>query len=110
MHEQLNKDERSWAQEYADIPQSNNDSMSMTDTVSKTLPKLHAKLANMTDFSMAYLGDSLSGNTDMSIGRYFSNRCQDIREMIPTRSPTKHIPMALVPNPGQSGQFSFLNS
>lgn len=99
MSEQLKEDERKWEQEFADIPQMNGESMSVSETSHRPVPKLHAKLANMTDFSLAYMGESISSNTDMSIGRYFSNRCQDIREMIPTSSPRKHKPTALVGNP-----------
>lgn len=105
MQDQLKKDEKEWDQEYADIPNMHSDTMSMTasETSHKQPPRMHGRLANMTDFSMAYVGDSISGNTDTSIGRYFSNRCQDIREIIPNSSPTKHIPIALVSNSYQTG-------
>lgn len=108
MHEQLYQDEKEWEQERCDIPQTNRDSMSVSEATSskKPPPKLHAKLADMTDFSMAYLGDSISSTTDMSIGRFFSNRCPyAVRDMIPAKSPTKHIPIALVSNSIQSGLF-----
>ncbi|XP_055315088.1 uncharacterized protein LOC129575454 isoform X2 [Sitodiplosis mosellana] len=100
-NEQMDKDEKSWEQEHAIIPQMSVDSISELDVSPKTLPK-QKKLVNLPDFSMAYLGDSLSGNSDMSMGRFFLNRCGDIREMISAKSPTKHIPVALVANSTQS--------
>lgn len=110
MHDQLNQDEKDWEQECCDIPQTNRNSMSVSEASSskKPAPKLHAKLAaDMTDFSMAYFGDSISSTTDMSIGRFFSNRCPyAVRDMIPAKSPTKHVPIALVSNSIQSGLFS----
>lgn len=121
MQEQLKRDEKDWEQEYADIPQMDSDTMSApalepaaqvpssSSDISQQRIKMHGHLANVTDFSVAYLCDSSSVNTDMSIGRYFSNRCQDVREMIPTRSPTKHNPIALVSNSMQEGLFSFIN-
>lgn len=101
MVEQLVKDEHSWEQEFAEIPQAKYKDLSMTtaNTSRKPPPKQFGKLTSLTDFSVAYLADSISGNTDISIGRFFQNRCGDLREIIPENNQKKskeHVPMALV--------------
>lgn len=108
--DQLAKDEHAWEQEFAPIPQMEckDFSMATADTSRKPSlpPKFHGKLTSLTDFSVAYLADSISGNTDISIGRFFQNRCGDLRDMIPENSPKKfkdHVPMALVEKPAESG-------
>ncbi|XP_031620090.1 uncharacterized protein LOC116338772 isoform X2 [Contarinia nasturtii] len=109
MHDQLNKDEKEWEQEFADIPQMNGVSMSMSMSSSvsdEKFAKPHGKLTNMTDFSVAYLGETTI-QKDLSIGRFFQNRCQDLTEMIPAKSPKKHTPIALVSNSMQSASSSF---
>lgn len=111
MLEQIQNDEDDWERSRADIPIIENDSLaeSSKSMVSSHLhvPKMHGKLTNMTEFS-GFLIDSASDSTDMSIGRYFSNRCQDLQAMIPTKSPTKkHTPVALLSTSFQQGEFIF---
>ena len=103
-NEQMDKDEKSWEQECAVIPQMSVGSFSVANVSQSALPK-QKKLVNLPDFSMAYLGDSLSGSSDMSMGRFFQNRCGDIRQIISAKSPTKHVPVAIVANSTQSGKF-----
>lgn len=103
-NEQMDKDEKSWEQECAIIPQMSGDSISVTNVSQSALPK-QKKLVNLPDFSMAYLGDSLSVSSDMSMGRFFLNRCDDIRQIISAKSPTKHVPVAIIANSTQSGEF-----
>lgn len=95
MQEQLKKDEKEWDHEYADIP-----SVSRLPSIvsSELLPKVHGKLTNMSDFS-GYLCVSNSDPTELSIGRYFLNRCQELQDVLPSKSPTKnnHKPMSLIP-------------
>lgn len=97
MHEQLRKDEKEWDREYADIP-SVSQLPSIGSNEADCIPKVHGKLTNMTDFS-GYLCVSNSDPTELSIGRYFLNRCQELQDVLPTRSPTKnnHKPMSLIP-------------
>lgn len=103
MLDQLQEDERKWEQEHADIPPietvSTSSSSSSSFVSHKLLSKMHGKLTNMSDFSgfLCY-GNSDSAGDDMSIGGFFKNRCQDLQEMITSKSPTKHIPMALISN------------
>lgn len=108
MLEQIQNDEDEWERSRADIPIGERSSLSKSSSSMGShlkLPKMHGKLANMTEFS-GFLVDSTSDSTDMSIGRYFSNRCQDLQEMIPTKSPTKkHTPVALVSTSFQQGLF-----
>lgn len=95
MQEQLKNDEKEWAQEYADIPSmSTSTSIASNDVV---LPKEHRKLTNMSDFS-GYLSVSNSDPTELSIGRFFLNRCQELHDFLP-KSPMKnnHKPMPLIP-------------
>lgn len=101
-NEQMDKDEKSWEQECAAIPQTSVNSISMANESQSAYPK-QKKLVNLPDFSMAYLGDSLSGNSDMSMGRFFLNRCDDIRQILSAKSPTKHVPVAIIANSTQSG-------
>lgn len=93
MHDQLNQDEKEWEQEYADIPQM--DSVSMSSMFEDKSAKPHGKLTDVTDFSVAYLGESIV-QKEVSIGRFFQNRCQDLTEMIPATTPKRHTPVALV--------------
>lgn len=64
-------------------------------------PKRNTKLVNLTEFS-GYLAESnrtenSSANySTMSMGQFFAKRCEDVRDMIPSRSPTKSKPIALV--------------
>lgn len=105
MLKQFEIDEKDWEQEYAVIPQTNSFLMRSTSNTSQTTNLV--KPTNATDFSMAYIGNDYStitaANTDISIGQYFSNRCQDLCEIISAKSPTKHKPIALVSNAIQSG-------
>lgn len=109
----MNRDERSWEQVYADIPQLDYNEPSMstaTDTSRLQMPKPKGRLASFTDFSVAYLADSISGsNTDVSIGRFFQNRCGDLREIIPKTSPERHVPVPLVSKSFQSGLFCYFS-
>lgn len=106
MHDQLLKDENEWEQEFADIP-NNQPAAPVPDMSQRSVPKFHGKLANMTDFSGFLCADSpTDDSTDMSIGRYFLNRCQDLREIITATSPTKHVPVSLVTNSTEAGWFS----
>lgn len=109
MLDQIQKDENDWERSRADVPFSENDSISKSTSFIPpnlpSVPKIHKKLANMSDFS-GYLVDS-SCSTDLSIGRYFSNRCGDLQDMIPSKSPTKrHVPIPLFSSSIQHGKFS----
>lgn len=96
MQEQLKKDEKDWDCEYAEIPSV---SQSTSIVSNKGLLKAHGKLTNMSDFS-GILSVTNSESTDSSIGRYFLNRCLDLKDILPTKTPTKHhhTPMSLIPS------------
>lgn len=96
MHEQLKKDEKEWDQEYADIPSMSESTSIVSNNL--VLPKVHGKLTNMSDFS-GYLSVSNSDPTELSIGRYFLNRCQELHDFLP-KSPMKnnHKPVSLIPS------------
>lgn len=101
MLDQLKEDERNWEQEHADIPPM--DAMPTSPSSSivshKLLSKMHGKLTNMSDFSgFLCFGNSDSTSDELSIGGFFKNRCQDLQEMITSKSPTKHIPTPLISN------------
>lgn len=99
MLDQISKDEKDWEKSRADLPFTECDSISQPKSLAphKLISKLHGKLTNMSDFS-GYLVDGASCN-DLSIGRYFSNRCEDLQDIIPNKSPTKkHEPISLFSN------------
>lgn len=104
MHDQLNKDEKDWDNEYAPIPDAPSMSQSKSSVWNEFCLKPHDNIANMSDFSgLSRYGQS--GSTDFSIGRFFSNRCQEL-DFLPSESLTKssHKPMALIPPQSPSGR------
>lgn len=114
MLDQIQKDENDWERSRADVPFMENGSFSESTSSARlpnhlNVPKMHRQLANMSDFS-GYLVDN-SVNDDLSIGRYFSNRCGDLQDMIPTKSPTKrHAPIPLFSSSIQQGKFERKNA
>lgn len=96
MQDQLKKDEKAWDHEYADIPSvSQLTSMISNESVSK----MHGKMANLSDFPGYSCVSNSCSSTDFSIGRFFSNRCVELQDVLPTKSPRKdnHKPMSLIP-------------
>lgn len=106
MHEQLNKDENEWDNEYAAIPNAPSMSQSKSSVWNEFGLKPQDNMANMSDFSgLSRYGNS--GSTDFSIGRFFSNRCQEL-DFLPAENLTKnsHQPMSLIPPQSPSGSIS----
>lgn len=114
MQEMLLRDEKEWQTEFADIPSQN----STTDEPPKILSTekeshIFLKPSNRVNYS-EFSGilqddndDTDQSTSSMSIGRYFADRCVDIRELIPNRSPTKLHAVALLSNSHRSGNFCF---
>lgn len=99
MENVLLKDEKEWQKEFATIPSDSNYDVSQNK---ESLAKSSKKLVNYTEFS-GLLNDSNSSSTEMSIGKYFSRKCEDIRSLIPNLSPTKTRPIPLLGNSYRSG-------
>lgn len=101
MQDQLKKDEKSWANERADIPYepSMDSSHHSKSSFWNEFGKTPEHLANMSDFSgLSRYGNA--GPTDFSIGRYFSGRSQgNLDDFLPAKSPKKNLqkPMSLIP-------------
>lgn len=106
MGEELLKDEKEWQNEFADIPYDTNNCDRASSIKAKGNAKAaSAKVVNLTEFS-GILDDSTpveSSTSEMSIGRYFSRKCEDIRNVIPNNSPTKARPIPLLSNSFRSG-------
>lgn len=96
MQDQLKKDEKDWDHEYADIP-----SVSQLTSIlsNESVSKMNGKLANISDFPGYSCVSNSYSSTDFSIGRFFSNRCVELQDVLPTKSPKKinHKPMSLIP-------------
>lgn len=90
--DKLKKDENEWLKEYADLP---------IDSPSAVWSEKNSQISrppqnnlNLTEFS-GYLPDTNSG--EVSLGKYFSKRSEDVRHIIPNKSPTKRQrPIALI--------------
>lgn len=118
MQAQLDVDEREWEKEYGILPPESDSREKLTASVaesSKVDSKMAGKLVNLTEFS-GYLADSnaaeknLSDFSNMSLGKFFGKRCQDINEMIPVRSPPKRRPVALLGDSYRTGSdFSHIS-
>lgn len=104
MQDKLSQDEKEWQNEFGILPaESDRPGISITSTArtSKADPKVGGKLVNLTEFSGYFADNNLPDNnlsdfSTMSLGQYFGKRCEDVREMFPNRSPTKHNPIALL--------------
>lgn len=105
MEKQLIQDEREWQNEFGILPpESDHPVITSTAKTSNTDRKMGGKLVNLTEFS-GFLAENNSAAdfSTMSLGKYFGNRCQDVHEMIPGRSPTKQKPIALLGDSYRSG-------
>lgn len=98
MHSVLLHDEKAWEKEFANLPPAEPDmNIAQASSTPNVMKKVPGKLVNLTEFS-GFLGD-VNSSTDvskMSMGRFFHNRCEDIRHMIPNKSPTKDKPVPLI--------------
>lgn len=79
------QDEKDWAHEYADIPQANSNDTSKKSSADH---RNAAHLINLTEFS-GFLPGSNRTLSEVSIGQYFSNKCEDVRGIIENASPPK---------------------
>lgn len=88
------QDEKDWEHEYADIPQMNSNN---TSKKSSAVHKNAARLINLTEFS-GFLPESNRTLSELSIGQYFSKKCEDVRGIIENASPPKKFnePMPLL--------------
>lgn len=79
------QDEKDWQHEYADIPQ-----VDSNDTAKKSSAahRNAVHLMNLTEFS-GFLPESNRTLSEISIGQYFSRKCEDVRGMIENASPPK---------------------
>lgn len=94
MQSKLIEDERQWENEFGILPADSE--RSSKSTMSSSRPG--AKQLNLTEFS-GYIGEPSrdTGASNMSMGNFFSNRCEDVRQMIPTLSPQKLLkPIGLI--------------
>lgn len=103
------QDEKDWEIEYATIPELHKDPPKKVSPVyAGAVRKNPGKMVNLTEFS-GFLGESsrMGTESDVSIGRYFSKRCEDVREMIQNNSPTKKFtrPIGLLTDSYRSGKF-----
>lgn len=102
------QDEQEWQNEYGDLPAnaSQKSSKFSPDEQSRHVSKeTHRKRVNLTEFS-GYLGETpMEENSAMSMGNYFLKRCEDIRQMIPNRSPPKNGAVGLLGESMTSGIF-----
>lgn len=85
MKSALVQDEKDWEHEYADIPQVNSDE---TPKKSSAVHRNAAHLINLTEFS-GFLPESNRTLSEVSIGQYFSKKCEDVRGIIENASPPK---------------------
>lgn len=85
MKSALVQDEKEWEHEYADIPE-----MDSKDTSKKSsaVYRNAAHLINLTEFS-GFLPESNRTLSEVSIGQYFSKKCEDVRGIIENASPPK---------------------
>lgn len=105
----LQHDEKEWENEFAVLPPIQMEKTSMPYAAKQSmLGKVPGKLVNLTEFS-GYLADSNAsiGNSNLSMGKYFSKRCEGLREMLPNKSPTKNRPIALLADLPHSGKNIF---
>lgn len=107
----MNQDEKEWQDEFGILPAETERFSTVITSTAKMRhaePKVSGKLINLTEFS-GYLADNnladnnLANFSNMSLGQYFGKRCGDVREMIPSRSPTKHKPIALLGDSYRTG-------
>lgn len=114
IQQRLDQDEKEWQNDFGILPAESDQPKSSTTPSAKSSnaeAKMGAKLVNLTEFS-GYLADSnvarnnLSDFSSMSLGQYFGNRCEDVREMIPNRSPTKQHPIGLLDSYRTGSEYS----
>lgn len=82
------QDEKSWRQQYADIPNNSVTSkiVSLQSDAKKSDP------LDLSEFSQL----QLDGGSNFSMGQFFDNRNEKLCEMLPNKSPTKaHKPRPL---------------
>lgn len=106
MQDKLWQDEREWQNEFGILPSGIDrygKMLTSTAKVSNAESKNGGKLVNLTEFSGYLAGNNTANCSTMSLGQYFSKRCEDIREIIPSKSPTKTIPIALLGDSYRSG-------
>lgn len=102
MQGKLLEDEKQWQNEFGVLPngsETSKESFASSDTRNS---RPGTKYLNLTEFS-GIVGDN--GRENMSMGNFFSNRCEDVREIIPTKSPTKRSKaVALLESGQESGR------
>lgn len=106
MQEQLKNDEKDWDHEYADIPSVSQ----ITSIVSnESVSRPNGKFANISDFPGYSCVSNSYSSTDFSIGRFFSNRCVELQDVLPAKSPTKsnYKPMSLIPPNSTQSQIGW---
>lgn len=101
----IQRDEREWENEFADLP-AKTDSIASSERSATSLRLPQSRLINLTEFS-GYLAEHKTSETsDMSLGNFFSKRCEDLHRMIPNKSPTKqHKPVPLILCDDYSGKL-----
>lgn len=114
IQQRLDQDEKAWQDEMGILPAESDRPKTSTASSAKSSnaeAKRGGKLVNLTEFS-GYLADSnvarnnMSDFSSMSLGAYFGNRCEDVREMIPNRSPTKQHPIGLLDSYRTGSEYS----
>lgn len=92
MRSRLAEDEKLWQDEFGVLPSTNTRSPD-SDADSKN------QYTSFAEMSARYRDRDTTSN--FSMGNYFSRRCEDVRQMIPARSPVKAVrPFALVDTDG----------
>lgn len=114
MRSQLLEDEKKWEDEFGLLP---SDPTNRSSKVSSTCDGKSrngyqsGKYLNLTEFS-GYVGENSgrgeSGGSNLSMGNFFSTRCEDVRDMIPALSPRKRVkPVALLHNTDSLGKLNW---
>lgn len=105
MQSKLLEDERQWQNEFGNLPSMDRSSKETSSSSECRYSKRGAKYLNLTEFS-GIVGDGGRYSSNMSMGNFFSTRCEDVRQIITTKSPTKRLkPVALVESKLESGEI-----
>lgn len=99
--EKMKHDEREWQNEFGALPaESESRTSAGKSTSAFAVPQ--NKLHHLSDFS-GYMAEN--DQAELSLGKYFSKRSEDLRQMIPNKSPTKRVkPIALIPQSDYSSR------
>lgn len=113
MRSQLLEDEKKWEDEFGMLPSDPSNRSSKVSSAGadrSNKGNSNGRYLNLTEFS-GFVGENSgrgeSGGSNMSMGNFFSTRCEDVRDMIPALSPRKRVrPVALLHETGDTGKIN----